>query len=89
MIPLTILEFLKFVWINMNAILMISAKLATPGLFEITAFSSEVYDVTILVPDVIFKILLDDSNYVLNLVLWSISGNCSISTREVIIALIL
>ena len=78
MIPLTILEFLKFVWINMNAILMISAKLAIPGLFEITAFSSEVYDVTILVPDVIFKILLDDSNYVLNLVLWSISGKCSI-----------
>lgn len=69
MIPLTILEFLKFVWINMNAILMISAKLATPGLFEITVFSSEVYDVTILVTDVIFKTLLDDSNYVLNLVL--------------------
>ena len=89
MIPLTILEFLKFVWINMNAILMISAKLATPGLFEITVFSSEVYDVTILVTDVIFKTLLDDSNYVLNLVLWSISDNCSISTREVIIALIL
>lgn len=89
MIPLTILEFLKFVWINMNAILMISAKLAIPGLFEITAFSSEVYDVTILVTDVIFKTLLDDSNYVLNLVLWSISDNCSISTREVIIALIL
>ena len=73
----------------MNAILMISAKLAIPGLFEITAFSSEVYDVTILVTDVIFKTLLDDSNYVLNLVLWSISDNCSISTREVIIALIL
>ena len=73
----------------MNAILMISAKLATPGLFEITVFSSEVYDVTILVTDVIFKTLLDDSNYVLNLVLWSISDNCSISTREVIIALIL
>ena len=89
MIPLAILEFLKFVWINMNAILMISAKLAIPGLFEITAFSSEVYDVTILVTDVIFKTLLDDSNYVLNLVLWSISDNCSISTREVIIALIL
>ena len=89
MIPLTILEFLKFVWINMNAILMISAKLAIPGLFEITAFSSEVYDVTILVTDVIFKTLLDDSNYVLNLVLWSISDNCSISTRDVIIALIL
>lgn len=89
MIPLTILEFLKFVWINMNAILMISAKLAIPGLFEITAFSSEVYDVTILVTDVIFKTLLDDSNYVLNLVLWSIPDNCSISTREVIIALIL
>ena len=82
-------KFLKFVWINMNAMLMMSPKLAIPDLFKITVLWSKDYDVTISVYEVIIKILLRDSNYIVNVILWPKFGNCSISTRELIIALIL
>ena len=42
---------------NMVTILMISAKLATPGLLKLKIFQNKGYDVTIIDYDVISKIL--------------------------------
>ena len=46
----------------MNLILMMSAKLATSGLFEIKIFRNEEYDVIVFVHD-LTKCLLHDSDY--------------------------
>ena len=63
---------------------MMSAKMATPGLLKIAVFWNKGYDVTIYVDDVKDKILLRDSNYIVDLFMWPKFGNCSISMREVI-----
>ena len=68
---------------------MMSAKMATPGLLEITVFWNKGYDVIIPVGDVTNKILLRDSNYVVDVFMRPKFGNCSISMREVITTLIL
>ena len=68
---------------------MMSAKLAPPGLLKITAFWNKSYDVIISVDDVTNKILSRDSNYIVDVFMWSKFGNCSISMREVITTSIL
>ena len=68
---------------------MMSAKMATPGLLKIAVFWNKGYDVTTYVDDVNDKILLRDSNYIVDLFMWPKFGNCSISMREVITTSIL
>ena len=69
----------------MVTILMISAKIATPGLRKIKVFWKKDYDVIISVNDVTNKILSRDSNYIVDVVTWPKFGNSTISMREVII----
>ena len=69
----------------MVTILMMSAKMATPGLLKIKVFWNKGYDVIISVHDVTNKILSRDSNYNVNVVMWLKFGNSSISVREVFI----
>ena len=45
---------------------MMSAKMATPGLLKITVFRNKGYDVITPVDDVINKILLRDTNYIID-----------------------
>ena len=61
-----------------------SAKMTTRGLLKITVFWNKGYDVIIPVDDVTNKILLRDSNYVIDVFMWPKFGNSSISMREVI-----
>ena len=69
----------------MVTILMMSAKVTTPGLLKIRVFWNNGYDVIISVHDVTNKILSRDSNYIIDVVVWPKFGNCSISIRKVII----
>ena len=73
----------------MVTILMMSAKMATPGLFKIEVFWNKGHDVIISVDDFTCKILSRDSNYIVDVIMWSMFGNCSISMRKVIITSIL
>ena len=73
----------------MVTILMMPAKMATPGLLKIRVFWNKGYDVIIFVYDVTNKILSRDSNYIIDVVMWPKFGNCSISMRKVIITSIL
>ena len=73
----------------MVAILMMSAKLATPYFFKRKVFWNKAYNVIIFVYDVTNKILWQNSNYIVDLVMWPKFGNSSISLREVTIILIL
>ena len=66
-----------------------SAKMATPGLLKIKVFWSNGYDLIIHVHDISNKILLCDSKYIVNVVMWLNFGNSSISMRENIITSIL
>ena len=68
----------------MVTILMISAKMATPGLLKAKVLWNKGYDVIIYVYDVTDKSLLCDLNYIVDVVLWPKFGNSSISMREVI-----
>ena len=69
--------------------LMMSAKMATPGLLKKTVFWDKGYDIIIPVDDVTNKILSRDSNYILDVSMWPKFGNTSISLREVITTSIL
>ena len=62
-----------------------SAKMATLGLLKIKLFWNKGFDLIISVYDVTNKILLRDSNYIVDVVMWPKFGNPSISVREVII----
>ena len=73
----------------MVEILIMSAKLATLGLFKIKIFWNKGQDVIISVHEVTNKGLSRDSNYIVDVVMWSKFGNSSISLREVIITSIL
>ena len=73
----------------MVTILMMSAKMATPGLLKIKVFWNKGYYVIYSVYDVTNKILSHDSNYIMDVVMWPKFGNSSICTREVIITSIL
>ena len=68
---------------------MMSAKMATPGLFKIMVFWNKGYDAIIPVDDVTNKVSSLDSNYIVDLFLRPKFGNCSISMREVITTSIL
>ena len=69
--------------------LMMSAIMATLGLFKIKVFWKKVYDVIVCVHDVTNQILSCDSNYIVDVVMWPKFGNSNISMREVIITSIL
>ena len=73
----------------MVKLLMMSAKMATPELLKIKVFWNKGHDVIISVHDVSSKILSRDSNYIVDVVMWSKFGKSSISMREVIITSIL
>ena len=73
----------------MVTILLISAKLANPGLLKIKIFRTKVYDIIIPDYDVTNNIFLRESNYIVDLVMWPEFGNSSISMGEVIITSIL
>ena len=69
---------------------MMSAKLATLGLFKLKVFWKKGYDVIISVRDVTSNTLLRDSNYIVDVVImWPKFDNSSISMWAVIITLIL
>ena len=68
---------------------MVSAKLITLSVFKIKAFWYYGYDLIISVHDVTNKILLRDSIYIADAVMWPKFGNSNISMREVIITSIL
>ena len=53
----------------MVTILMMSAKMATPGLLKIRVFRNKDYDVIISVHDVTNKVLSCDSNYIIDVVM--------------------
>ena len=53
----------------MVIILMMSTKMATPGLPEIRIFRNKSYDVIISVHDVTYKFLSRDSNYIMDVVM--------------------
>ena len=73
----------------MVTILMMSAKMATPGLLKIKVFWNKGYDVIMPVHDATNKILWRDSNYNVDVVMWPKFGNSSSSMREVSITSIL
>ena len=66
-----------------------SAKLATLGLLKIKVLWNKGYDILISVDDVANKILSRDAIYIVDVVMWSKSGNSSISITGVIITSIL
>ena len=70
-------------------ILMMSAKMITPGLLKIAVFWNKGYDMIISVDDVTNKSLSRDTNYIVDLFIWPKFGNSSISMREVITTSIL
>ena len=53
----------------MVTILMMSAKMANPGLLKIKVFRNKGYYVIIYVYDIINKNLLRDSNYIVDVVM--------------------
>ena len=89
LILLAFLESLKIFLINLVIILMMSAKMATPGLLKITVFWNKGYDVIISVDDVTNKILSRDSNHIVDVFMWPKFRNSSISMTEVITTSIL
>ena len=70
-------------------ILMMAAKMAAPALLKKKVFWNKGYYVLYSVYDFTKKNLSDDSNYIMDLVMWPKFGNSSICIREVIITSIL
>ena len=73
----------------MVTILMMSAKITTPSLLKIRVFWNKGYDVIIVVYEVTIKDSSRDLKYIIDAVMWTKFGNCSISLRKVIITSIL
>ena len=73
----------------MAKILTMSAKIDTIGLPKTKVFWNKAYPVTISVHDLTNEILLRDSNYIVDVIMWPKFGNSRISMREVIIISIL
>ena len=69
----------------MITILIISEKIATPGLLKIKLFWNKVSDVMISAYNATNKNLSRDSYYIVDVVTWPKFGNSCISMREVII----
>ena len=68
---------------------MTSVKMAAPGLLKVKLFWNKGYDVIIPVNDVTNKTLSRNSNYVVDMFMWSKFRDSSISLRKVITASIL
>ena len=68
---------------------MMPARMANPGLLKVTVFWNKGYDVIIPVNDVTSKILSRDSNYIVDVFMWSKFGNSNISMKQVITTSIL
>ena len=85
LILLIFFESLKIFLKNIVKILMMSAKLATPGLLNIKIFRNKGYDVIILDYDINNKILSHGLNHIVDMIKWPKIGNSSFSMREVII----
>ena len=68
---------------------MMSAKMAALDLLKIKVFWKQIYDVIVSVRDVTNKVLLGESNYIVNMIMWPKLCNSSISMREVIMTSIL
>ena len=68
----------------MVTILMMSIKLATPGLLKIKVFWNKSYDTTTSAHDITNKISSHDSNYIADVVMWPKFDKSSICMREVI-----
>ena len=60
---------------NLVIILIMSTKMATPGLLKTTVIWNKSYDVTVPVDDVTNKILSRDSNYIVDVLMWAKFGN--------------
>ena len=73
----------------MVAVLIMSAKVAMLGLLETKLFLNRGFDVIKSVHDVINKILLRNSNYVVDVNMWPKFGNSRVSMREVIVTSVL
>ena len=73
----------------MVPIFRMSAKLPTLGLRKIKVIQNDVYDVTTSVHNVTNKTLSRDSNYIVDVVMWSKFGYSIISMTKVIITSIL
>ena len=73
----------------MVVILIMSAKLATLGLLKINLLWNKGYDIFSSVDEVADKILSRDAIYIVDVVMWSKSGNSRISITGVIITSIL
>ena len=69
----------NFSWVF---VILMSAKMATPGLLKIKLFLNEGYDIIISVHDVINKILSRNSSYIVDVLMWRKSGTSSISMTE-------
>ena len=92
LIILAFLESLRIVLIKKSYKFDDAVKIAFQGFLKIAVFWNKDYDVIIYVHDVTNKILSHDSNYIVDMVIWSYDhkfGNSSISIREVIITSIL
>ena len=83
LILLNFFESWKKFLINVVTILMMSAKMATLGLFKIKVFWNKGYDIITSLYDVINKTLSRDSNFIVDVVMWPKFGNSSTSMREV------
>ena len=70
-------------------IAILRGKLATPCLLKTKIFWKKGYDVVIFFHDITSKILSHESNYIVDVAIWSKFGNSSISMWDDIIALIL
>ena len=83
------LPFLFFFLIVVVTILMMWAKLASPGLLKIKIFRNKDYGIIIFDYDVTKEILSRNSNYIMDVVMWPKFGNSSMSIRKIIITSIL
>ena len=86
LILLTLIKSFKAYLINMTTIFMISAEMTTAALLKVKVFWNKGYDITISVHNVIKKILLRDSNVIVDVFMRLKFGNSRISMREVIIS---
>ena len=73
------LESFELVLINMVAIFMISEKLLTLGCVKTNLFSNKSHDVIISSHDVTNKILSHAANYFIDVSMWPVFGNSTIS----------
>ena len=71
--------------INMVTLLVMSAKMATQGLLKRKVFWNKDYDVIVSGHDTIHKTLPRDSDFIVDMAMWTKFANSSISMREVII----